>query len=540
MGHLDADSATVLATLSANSLFCAGILVFFELSRGQRDVYAPRLRNNKYRTPGRPPSGLFQWIPHTLSVSEEDTLAMVGMDAYIVLRFVKVCAILAVVAAGGAIIMMPIYASSEHQDNVAGVNLYTMANLPQGGHKLWCSVVFSWVFSLTFIYLMHEEYEYFVYLRQKFMTDGDPDMSTQSLLTVKVENIPPSHRSSEKLYFLFYELFPNEVHSARCAQEIGCLGTLVAARDSIIARLEVTLAFEKQNVAQLEKCRAKGQPAKELSINLVTGSPIMIYGGVPYSKAIQYFCSKLAALNKDIMQMHEIALASDEQRPGYDPDTMSPLASTRSSPIDSLGVRNIMTPLLSATDMVNHLIAGSEEAESHSARMKLPENVVPPDMDTIKVVQENHDYSSTGFVTFNSRRAHALAYQVSMLSNRFPDLIATQAVEPSDVLWQNITVPDTWNVVAQELTSMMYKSGLIFWTGVLAFIAALSNLDNIAEYLPIVNAMNPVLYAFVAGLLPVVVMNLFLDYIPVIMSWVSIYFEKLKSKSAVSHQVFTW
>ena len=293
---------------------------------------------------------------------------------------------------------------------------------------------------------------------------------------------------------------------------------------------------------QLEETRIKEKCSKELSIDLVTGAPIVVYGGVPYSKAIQYYCSKLAALNKDIKKMHELALAADENRPGYDPDanSMSPLASTQTTTSENMGVKSILTPLLSATDMVNNLMVGVEEGDSHSAKMKLPENVTPPKIDDITIVHDSNDYSSTGFITFNSRRAHALAYQVSMLSNRFPDMIATQAVEPKDVIWSNINVPDTWNVVAQELTSMMYKSGLIFWTGVLAFVAALSNLDNIAEYFPIVNAMDPVFYAFVAGLLPVVVMNLFLDYIPIIMSWVSIYFEKLKSKSGVAHQVFNW
>jgi hypothetical protein len=127
-----------------------------------------------------------------------------------------------------------------------------------------------------------------------------------------------------------------------------------------------------------------------------------------------------------------------------------------------------------------------------------------------------------------------------LLTNRFPDLTVTQAVEPNDIIWDNISIPYTWNLIAINLTDIMYRCGMIFWTAILTFIAALSNLDNIADYLPIVNAMNPVLYAFVAGILPVVVLNWFLSMIPTIMALFSKYFEKLKSKSDVARQVFRW
>jgi len=573
---LDADTATVVATLAANSMFGAGILLFFELSRDNRDIYSARLRNNKFRAPGRPPVGFLGWIGHTLAVTEEDTLSMIGMDAFIVLRFTKLCARVCVVCCLGAAVMMPLYHASnpqtDSQEPVQGINTYTMANLPLGGNKLYCATCFSWFYSMLFVYLIKEEYAHFVYLRQRFMASGDPDMVQQRLLTIKVENIPSNCQSDEKLWNLFNDLFPNEVYSASCCQFAVTIDSLIRERDNIVARFEVCLGQEAKND---ESVLSTGSG---IMIDIATGAPPALYGGITYSKAIQFFCSILIKLNNDISGMQDRAHMPDGKEP------VNPYLSTKGQSLKNLvPVKELFTPLLAPGAQVNEAanldpedvsafdkglgavtdglttavgavegglgavknaaVDGIDVVRKHVvAPLAMPVDLDLPDVDMAALAI---DYSapvhgSTGFITFRTRRSHALAYQVAMLTNQFPDLIAEQALEPRDIVWHNITVPHNWNIIAKNLTSIMYYSGMIFWTAVLAFIAALSNLDNISQYVPALNNLDPVLYAFVAGLLPVVVLMLFLDNLPIIMGLVSEYFEKLKSRSDIARQVFKW
>ena len=50
-----------------------------------------------------------------------------------------------------------------------------------------------------------------------------------------------------------------------------------------------------------------------------------------------------------------------------------------------------------------------------------------------------HFLSTTGFVTFKSRRAHITAVKTSILFERFPTMTAQQAPAPIDVIWANMS-----------------------------------------------------------------------------------------------------
>ena len=81
---------------------------------------------------------------------------------------------------------------------------------------------------------------------------------------------------------------------------------------------------------------------------------------------------------------------------------------------------------------------------------------------------------------------------------------------------------------------------MLFWGTVLAFIAAVSNLSNLEKYLPFIGNLNPVLYSLLAGILPVIVMNLFLSLLPAIFGYGAEKIEKRKTKSDVQQIVFQW
>jgi hypothetical protein len=81
---------------STNSIFTVlliqgivGTILYgvFEIVRGQREIYEPKRRSKPQRCPKADvPLTPFGWIAPTMAVSDEDTLAMVGMDGYVLLR----------------------------------------------------------------------------------------------------------------------------------------------------------------------------------------------------------------------------------------------------------------------------------------------------------------------------------------------------------------------------------------------------------------------------------------------------------------------
>ena len=61
-------------------------------------------------------------------------------------------------------------------------NTFTLANLPNdtlAANKLWVPVIFAYIFSGYFCYLLFEEYRNFVDKRLQYLIEGDPDTPAQ-------------------------------------------------------------------------------------------------------------------------------------------------------------------------------------------------------------------------------------------------------------------------------------------------------------------------------------------------------------------------
>ena len=84
----------LINTLVVNLILFVVILILFELTRGIKLIFLKRL-NTKFistkRVPPEPPSYPFAWIYTISQVSDDDLVRMVGLDAYMLLRYIIVC-----------------------------------------------------------------------------------------------------------------------------------------------------------------------------------------------------------------------------------------------------------------------------------------------------------------------------------------------------------------------------------------------------------------------------------------------------------------
>ena len=88
------DSNSLINTLSVNSIIFAVILVIFEIFRHIKIVFLKRLTKkfiSTSRVPPLPPKHPFGWIVAIANVSDDELIRMVGLDAYMLLRYIIVC-----------------------------------------------------------------------------------------------------------------------------------------------------------------------------------------------------------------------------------------------------------------------------------------------------------------------------------------------------------------------------------------------------------------------------------------------------------------
>jgi hypothetical protein len=483
----DPATASVFATMSINGGIGIVVWLLFELFRGTIEVYAPRARSMRHRTPEAPKQGFLAWFPAVRDITDEDLLKSVGVDGYVFFRFLRACwYIFAICGSVGLVVLLPVYSTAPGNKGVAGINLYSMGNVESQGSRLWAPWILTYLFTGVFLYFMYKEYEHFVVIRRKFLREGDQDINEQKNYSVQVENVPVEFRSSEKLKSFFEQLFPGEVLFACISVTATPLSKAVAERKAAVANLEGAIAaFE-------------GDPEKkrpEIKLNK-KGKPAMC-GGKEVVDAIEYWTKAVKELDAEVDRLKSMAITAEN------------------------------AAVLTAEQVA---AAEAEEAEAKKDKKKKDKKA--------KITKK--DVSGTGFVTFASRRAQVSACQMAVLDEKHFDVMVFPAPAPSDLIWSNIATPPAHTEKVAAVTSVVYRLGLLFWGLVLAFIAAVSTLSNLAKFLPFVNSLDPVSYAIIAGQLPIIIVIVFIALLPVFMSLISTYAEKRKTVSGVQKEVFRW
>jgi len=185
------------------------------------------------------PSFLGGWLQPVIQVDgEQQLLDLVGLDAFVLLRFLRMqCRIFSFVAFWGVVVLIPLYDSGAKNVDDTFYQT-TMANMAQGSKNLWVVTLCAYFFTLYALYLLSEEYRDFVQLRHQFFVHGSRETAPQARYTVLVEMIPPHLRTNAALYKYFNELFPGQVHSAIVCLNTRKLAAIMRRREQVASLLE--------------------------------------------------------------------------------------------------------------------------------------------------------------------------------------------------------------------------------------------------------------------------------------------------------------
>lgn len=536
---MPAGSPSIFATLSVNGFFFIVIMLCFEYYRNKIvDIYAPRSRG-RYPKAVKPREGFFQWFLQIYEVSDDEIFSIAGMDGYVFLRFLKFCCNLGTVTSllAGSI-LLPVYYTGPGNNNASGIDLFSMANIEPKGKRLWASLVFVYLFTLIFLFFIHKEYENFVIARKKFYDGQDEIIPVQVHYTVQVENIPEGYRNSQKLYEFFESIFPNEVLFAHVAVSTPRLDATVSKLHTARAQLECAIAsYEASHrrsrpTLYLRKIKRSLMNAdKEVDAIIYLTSRVERLAArvaklqVESSKEPSAYIGDDDRLVHGGLDHHSDHLLDDEHDHAFDRDTMGSFSSTiTDDDAMLLGSNGYKLPADGAPSSTSLFDKRHIVAFFHDVRDRIVANFV----------------SATGFVTFRTRRAQVSAVRMPILLDQFPRMTALPAPAPNDVIWANMSAPLTHTEDIAYFTAAAYYSGLFFWSLVMAFIAALSNVSTLEKYVPFMHNMNGYTYAVLQGILPVVVMLSFSTFMTSTITFISRDIERRKTNSAVEQEVFKW
>jgi hypothetical protein len=91
---IDLSTRGMVYTLIINVCMFVFFLLFFEANRKYRQIYLKRLQKRFLdigRVPPNPPEHIFGWFVALMRVPELEILQMVGLDAYMCMRYLTLC-----------------------------------------------------------------------------------------------------------------------------------------------------------------------------------------------------------------------------------------------------------------------------------------------------------------------------------------------------------------------------------------------------------------------------------------------------------------
>lgn len=133
-----------------------------------------------------------------------------------------------------------------------------------------------------------------------------------------------------------------------------------------------------------------------------------------------------------------------------------------------------------------------------------------------------YKYSSTAFVTFNSRVTESIAQQM-LLS---PDAMEiNHAPNPKDIIWENVAIPKSQIVMRTYITNIGVVVGSIFWSSLV------NSINGFAQFIPLPKSQQQTSAA--------IVLLIFLLLLPFVFDTLARYYEGYKLESEIQNSIMT-
>lgn len=171
--NLNEPTKTFIIVLIVCLITFIATLVFFSWLRTKlKRVYSPRLllMPDDYLPHGKLPNSWFSWISPAMMSKDDDIFNHLGLDALVYIRFLRMLIKASIFTLPyGMFILIPLNYHGG-MDLKEALDRISMSNVKLESPKLWAHFIALWIYSMTFLYVVKEEWKVFVLYRQIYLT----------------------------------------------------------------------------------------------------------------------------------------------------------------------------------------------------------------------------------------------------------------------------------------------------------------------------------------------------------------------------------
>lgn len=166
-------TSTFLVAFIINAIIALVLLLIYSLLRPKlKHIYAPRLLlvDKKYPL-GTLSEKCFGWILPAFKASNDDIFNYCGMDALVLIRFMKFCLIISIITLPyGIIVLLPLHVHGGL--DLEQLDQLTLSNVKSGSHMIWAHLIAVWVYTIVICYLLYREWKTYIVYRQRYLAKG--------------------------------------------------------------------------------------------------------------------------------------------------------------------------------------------------------------------------------------------------------------------------------------------------------------------------------------------------------------------------------
>jgi hypothetical protein len=437
--------------------------IFLVLRKSHRRWYAPRTYLGTIREQERTvelPGGWFNWIPVFRKVPDIYALQHQSLDAYLFLRFLKMCVVVMFV---GACITWPIL----FPVNITGgagqtqLDMLSMSNVDKnakgGKYRYFAHMGAAWLFFGFVLALVTRESIYYVNLRQAFLLS--PAYANRiSSRTVLFTAVPKLYLDEAKLR----KVFGDSVVKVWITHDTEKVDELVEERD------KVALTLEGAEVKLIKTANAE----------------------------------RLKAIKKG-------AASADEQLVADEADVES----------GSIAARWIPTKMRPSHKLGKFGLYGQKVDSIEWARTRL-ETLVPETAAAQSAYLAGEtDKVGAVFIEFQRQSDAQAAFQTLSHHQALHMSSRYIGIQPSEIVWKSLKMSWSQRVIRTYAVYAFISALIIFWAIPVAFVGLISNISYLETYswLKWLEKIPSSLMGIISGLLPVVALSILMSLVPVIM-----------------------
>lgn len=581
---IDVTIDEVYTVIVVNSFFLVFLLyLHYRLAKSLQPLYVGRNFHvsESLRVQAFDLNKFLSWMFDDWSFEEIRNKA--GLDAYMFMRFLRICLVITSVASFyGLLVLWPVY----YTGNQDGEEWYvlSMQNVDDGSPRLWAGSVFMWVLTLFVIWNLKREMDHYTDLRLEFGGCVEGDMDAVHLYSVIVERLPKELQDDKALKDYFEEIFPGKVEHAGVIINYPELERVFKERQTTVEKLEKAFAiYQSTSIRPTHRiggwqwgdicCFHKKTQTRESTVQpLLEDNDYNVGDEVD---SIQFYETKLEKLNEEVRVLQQRAklrendvdlskksaqcwikktlkfLPKYEQEKSGDKDATT--ADDESSFLSTLEqIDSEQESLIDTSDYEKDLISAVNRRRpgqkyDNLSRWQWLSGILGKDFtyDLFKFLRKQIDdfgsesfKSSTGFVTFNSLVTTTIAVDSSCTHHE--GLIINRAPEPRDIIWRNIAVDHAYSEKKKSSAVVIVAFGALLWAIPIAFIQAIATADTLSEvdgFEWLSESNNSALASFVNGYLPVVTIMGLILLLPLVFEFIGKSYEFRKTKSGLETSV---